>query len=145
MKAMLLTLARLLTPAGALVCAAMTATLAAARTAEAGADFSAAQKIEVSLSSFAFTPATITLRAGQPYALQLVSRASGGHNFKAPAFFAAAQVSPGDAGKVTGGKVELRGGESTTIHLIPAAGSYKLVCSHFGHGMLGMKGTIIVR
>lgn len=118
---------------------------AAARTADAGADFAAAQVLEVSLSNFAFTPSTITLRAGQPYALRLVNRASKGHDFKAPEFFEAAQVASQDAGKVAEGEVELRGGESATVHLIPAAGSYKLVCSHFGHSMLGMKGTIIVR
>jgi uncharacterized cupredoxin-like copper-binding protein len=131
--------------AGALLGAGACAIPAVARTADPGADFAAAQVVEVSLSNFDFTPSTITLRAGQPYALHLVDRASGGHDFKAPEFFEAAQVASQDSAKVAEGEVELRGGQSATVHLIPAAGTYKLVCSHFGHSMMGMKGTIVVR
>ncbi|MEO6093908.1 MAG: cupredoxin domain-containing protein [Novosphingobium sp.] len=116
-----------------------------ARTAGAGADFAAAQVVEVSLSSFDFTPSTITLHAGQPYVLHLVDRARGGHDFTAREFFEAAQIAPQDAAKVAKGAVALHGGETATVHLIPAPGTYKLVCSHFGHSMLGMKGVIVVR
>jgi len=95
------------------------------------------------LKSFSFTPQTLRLRAGVPVRLTLRD-VKGGHNFAAPAFFAAARIAPGDAGKVVKGKVELRGGESAVIRLIPAAGVYKLSCTHFLHSGFGMKGTIVV-
>jgi plastocyanin len=30
------------------------------------------------------------------------------------------------------------------VHLVPAAGTYKLTCTHTMHTMFGMKGTIVV-
>ena len=117
--------------------------LAAPAVAQAPPDWSRAASVEVVLKSFSFTPQTLRLRAGVPVRLTLRD-VKGGHNFAAPAFFAAARIAPGDAGKVVKGKVELRGGESAVIRLIPAAGVYKLSCTHFLHSGFGMKGTIVV-
>jgi uncharacterized cupredoxin-like copper-binding protein len=108
------------------------------------ADFSRAERLEVKLSDFAFTPATIRLHAGQPYALALVNAGSGAHDFTAPEFFAASRVAPEDGDRVAKGEVEVEAGRTATIHIIPAAGQYNLVCTHFGHALLGMKGKIIV-
>jgi len=108
-------------------------------------DFAQANTVEVRLSSFRFTPESITLEAGKPVALHIVDTASGGHDFTAPEFFAAAQIAREDAATVTEGQVELHGGQSATVHLVPAAGTYKLTCTHFGHDALGMSGTIIVK
>jgi uncharacterized cupredoxin-like copper-binding protein len=112
--------------------------------ASPGIDFSRAETVEVTLSSFEFTPAEIRLQAGKPYVLKLVDT-SGGHDFTAPAFFAAARIAPEDAAKVAKGQIELKAGESAAIHLVPAAGSFDLACTHFGHAALGMKGKIIVQ
>jgi uncharacterized cupredoxin-like copper-binding protein len=116
----------------------------APRVASAGVDFGQAETVEVTLSSFAFQPSEIRLQAGKPYLLKLVD-VSGGHDFTAPEFFAAAQVAPEDAAKVAKGQVELKGGESAVIHLVPAAGTFDLACTHFGHAALGMKGKIVVQ
>jgi uncharacterized cupredoxin-like copper-binding protein len=106
--------------------------------------FADAAPVEVTLENFNFNPATLHLRAGRPYRLELHNTAGGGHDFTAPEFFAAARVAPADAAKVAGGEVELSAGKSVTVHLIPAAGRYKLVCTHVGHALLGMKGEIVV-
>ena len=97
--------------------------------------------VEVQLSSFAFAPDTIRLRAGQPIVLHLVNSGSGGHDFAAPEFFAAAT---GLSGAVTNGKVEVPGRQSIDIRLTPAAGTYRLKCTHTLHSSFGMRGEIVV-
>ena len=116
--------------------------IACSATSQAVAQAAAEQRVE--LSSFDFTPRALHLRAGQPYTLVLTNVASGGHDFSAPEFFAAARVQPSDAGLIDDGEIEVPGKSTRTVHLIPAAGSYKLTCTHTFHAMFGMKGTIVV-
>ena len=116
--------------------------IAACASSHAGAQAGAEQR--VTLSNFDFTPHELHLRAGQPVALVLANVASGGHDFSAPEFFAAARIEPADAALVSRGEVDVPGGATRTIHLVPAAGSYKLTCTHTMHAMFGMKGTIVV-
>ncbi len=97
--------------------------------------------VEVHLANFDFAPREIRLRAGEPIVLRLVNDARGGHNFAAPEFFAAAQ---GLSGPVTDGKVELAGHASADISLTPAAGTYRLRCTHTLHASFGMTGEIVV-
>ena len=104
----------------------------------------AAEPVIVRLSSFDFSPSVIRLRAGVPVVLRLVNAGSGGHNFAAPAFFAAARIEPQSAPRIRRGAIELRGGESAEIGLVPAAGRYRLRCTHFLHPALGMTGEIVV-
>ena len=103
-----------------------------------------ATPLEIDLSNYKFTPEPIELKAGQPYRLTLVNQAHGSHNFTAREFFAAAQVAPEDAGKVAKGQVKLKGGESVTLTVVPAAGTYDLSCTIMGHAGKGMKGHIVV-
>lgn len=111
----------------------------------APADWGTAQEIEIRLSNFAFTPDKITMKSGEAYRLHLVNTASGGHNFDAGEFFAAAQIAPSDAPKIKKGTVELKAGEDADIRLVaPAPGTYKLHCSHFMHSAFGMTGEIVV-
>lgn len=107
-------------------------------------DWGSAQRIEVKLSSFDFTPSTLRLHAGRPVVLHLVNTGSGGHDFTAPAFFAAAQVRPQDRGIVGKGSLDLRGRRSVDIALVPKAGNYPLKCSHAFHKTFGMTGRIVV-
>jgi uncharacterized cupredoxin-like copper-binding protein len=102
--------------------------------------------VEIELSNFKFTPATINLEHGRDYVLHFVNRSSGGHDFSAPAFFAAAKVAAEDQGKLSkSGRVALGGGEEARIHLTaPAAGHYKVSCTHFMHTTFGMTGEIVV-
>lgn len=103
-------------------------------------DWAHAQRVEVNLSSFDFTPSTLHLRAGRPVVLHLVNTGSGGHDFTAPAFFAAARMR-NSAGK---GSIEVRGHQSVDIALVPRAGNYPLKCSHAFHKAFGMTGRIVV-
>lgn len=117
------------------------ALLALALTAAAPA--ASEQRIDVAMANFKFTPATIRLKAGQPYLLHLSSK--GAHSFSAKAFFAAATVAPGDRGKISDGKIEVGDGKSVDIHFAaPRAGSYEIHCTHFFHANQGMKGAFVV-
>lgn len=107
-------------------------------------DWSRAEPVTVILSSFAFAPAEIRLRAGRPVTLHLVNQGDGGHNFSAPEFFQAATIRAEDRGLVFRGTVELAGHRDKAITLVPRRGVYKLRCTHTMHGMLGMKGWLVV-
>jgi uncharacterized cupredoxin-like copper-binding protein len=122
----------------------LAAALAFAAPAAAAPDWAHAARAEVKLASFSFTPATIHLRAGQPVILHLVNAASGGHDFSAPAFFDAADIRPEDRAKIDDGSVDLHGGGSADIALVPKAGHYPLKCTHAFHKTFGMSGVIVV-
>ncbi len=126
----------------ALLVAALGAAMSSAQTP----DWSQARSVTIELSSFKFTPATETLEHGTAYRLHLVNTSSGGHDFVAKEFFAGSTIAPEDRAKVKGGGVDVDGGESVDIRLIPnKPGSYKLHCSHFMHSTFGMIGTIFVQ
>ena len=116
--------------AASALCAALAAPLAAQP---------AAQTVDV--MSFSYQPKPIHLRAGQPVTLTFVNRSGSGHDFTAPAFFAAARIV---AGAAPSGEIDLRGGEAKRITLVPRAGTYQAHCSHFMHTQLGMRNTIVV-
>lgn len=102
--------------------------------------------IPVVLSNFRFTPNDIVLQHGQPYVLWLSNDASGGHNFTATSFFAAASVAAADQPLIKKGSVEVPAGQLREIHLVaPRPGQYDLKCTHFLHASFGMKGTIVVQ
>ncbi|MBX3560340.1 MAG: cupredoxin domain-containing protein [Sphingomonas sp.] len=100
--------------------------------------------IEVQLSSFAFAPETLRLRAGAPVTLRLVNAGSGGHNFSAPEFFAAVTIAPGQGAIVARGAIEVPARGSIEIALTPARGRYVLRCTHILHTAFGMRGEIVV-
>ena len=103
-------------------------------------------RVAIELSSFKFTPSTITLEHGRRYVLHLSNKARGGHNFVAKTFFAAADVAPADRARLSKGGISLDGGDQADIHFTaPAPGRYDVRCTHFMHQTFGMKGEIIVR
>lgn len=108
------------------------------------ADFAATPTVDIKLSSFHFTPDLLRLKAGQPYALRLANTASMEHTFAATEFFAAAKVAPDAAALIAKGQVELAPGATVLLHLVPAAGEYRVVCTEFGHALLGMRGRLVV-
>ena len=74
--------------------------------------------------------------------LTFVNRAGKGHDFTAAKFFASSRIL---AGSVSGGEVDLDGGQSKSLTLVPAVGRYKVHCGKPFHKMLGMSGDIVVR
>ena len=96
----------------------------------------------IELSSFAYAPRTISLVAGKPVTLTFVNRSRDGHDFTARRFFSRSRIVSGSA---AGGEIELKGGQSRSVTLIPAAGRYPVHCGHFLHKQFGMTGTILVR
>ncbi|VVT12759.1 plastocyanin/azurin family copper-binding protein [Erythrobacter sp. EC-HK427] len=115
------------------------------RIAPASASFAQAQRVEVRLDNFDFEPRTLTLAAGQPVVLVFTNVSDGEHNFSAPGFFAAAQMEQASANLVRDGLIEVAGNASVELRLIPAAGGYDVDCTHTGHSILGMNGSIVVR
>lgn len=109
-----------------------------------GVESGAPKRVEVILADFSYSPQTIGLRPNEQVVLRLTNRGSGGHNFSAPEFFAKARLDPASAALVSKGKVEVGKGASVDLTLTPAAGRYKLKCTHFLHSGFGMKGEIIV-
>lgn len=103
------------------------------------------QRVEIVLANFSFSPSDIQLVAGRPVTLHLVNRGSGGHNFIAKDFFAAASMDAATRRKLgKKGVAELAKGEAMDISLTPQAGNYKVKCGHFLHAGLGMTGMITV-
>ena len=95
----------------------------------------------VTLYSYGYAPQVLHLAAGRPVTLQFVNRSGNGHDFTARQFFHSSRIL---AGRADGGEIELRGGQSASITLVPAAGRYPVHCGHTLHKMFGMSGTIIV-
>lgn len=82
---------------------------------------------------------------GQRYVLHLANTSKGGHDFAAPDFFAAAVLAPEERAKAPDGRVEVPSGSRVDIALTaPAAGRYRLRCTHTLHTAFGMKGSIVV-
>ncbi|HEU5285561.1 MAG TPA: cupredoxin domain-containing protein [Sphingomicrobium sp.] len=121
----------------------MRPTLLLAAAALLAAGPAAAQPVQtVTLYSHGYAPTVLRLAAGQPVTLVFVNQAGKSHDFTARRFFHSAQIL---SGRVYGGEVNLRGGQSARVTLIPRAGRYPVHCGYPFHKMLGMRGTIIVQ
>ena len=103
-----------------------------------------AETITVRLSNFAFEPAYLRLKAGVPVRLHLANESNGGHDFSAPALFAASSFPPGTAAPPHG-EVAVGSHKTVDITIVPSQpGAYRLECTHFLHSLFGMHGTIEV-
>ena len=112
----------------------------------AATDWSAATTVQVEMADFAFTPAALQFQANKPYRLRLINKAGHGHSFDAPEFFAAAGIEPADQARIVKGDVEVEGGQTVDVKLVPkVSGTYKFHCSHFGHALFGMTGEAVVK
>ena len=81
--------------------------------------------ITVRLSNFAFGPEDLRLKAGAPVRLRIVNDSDTGHNFSAPAFFAASGLLAGSSIPLNGAvEVEAtsNGGGSARLDVRPETG-----------------------
>lgn len=103
--------------------------------------------VNVQLSSFKYTPRTIVLDRGKSYVMRFTNASKDGHDFSAPAFFAASKIAAGDRRMESEGEVEVHPGMTHEVRLTAPAtpGRYKVKCTHRFHKLLGMSGTLIVR
>jgi plastocyanin len=103
--------------------------------------------ITVSMTNYAFTPNTLTLKAGETYRIHFSNDSGKSHDFSAREFFQSSTIAAADKGKLEDGdEVELEGGQSADITLTPnRAGTYPATCSHFMHAMMGMTGKVVVQ
>ena len=101
--------------------------------------------VSVTLSNFSFQPNAIQLRAGVPTVLHLVNTAAGGHSFSAPQFFATAAIAPASRPLIKEGTVDVPKHSAVDVEVTPAAGQYRLKCTHTLHAAFGMTGNIVVR
>ena len=109
-------------------------------------EWGGAQTVSIELSSFKFTPATLTLQHGVVYRIRFSNTSSGGHDFVAKEFFAGTNIAPDDRAKIKNGGIDVDGGETVEVRLVASQpGTYKTHCSHFMHSMFGMTGTIVVQ
>jgi plastocyanin len=100
--------------------------------------------VTVRMSDFAFAPDSLRLRTGTPVRLRLVNESSGGHDFSAPAFFAASSYPAGSAAP-TDGTVEVAAGHTVELTIIPhTPGTYPVECTHLLHAFFGMTASIDV-
>ncbi|HEY2035013.1 MAG TPA: cupredoxin domain-containing protein [Rhizomicrobium sp.] len=128
-----------------LALAAMLTVFALPAGAQTAPDWSQAQTITVSMSNYAFTPSTLTLKANQPYKLVFTSTVTKDHDFAAPELFAAGTIDPEDMSKVSKGVVEVDDGGTVAVRFTPTKpGTYDFACDHFMHSVLGMHGQAIV-
>lgn len=108
-----------------------------------------AQKLEVVLDDYSFTPSQVVLRANQPYVLRLRNAAGTRHSFTAPEFFRTAALGPGDASaqvRAGGGSVTVAPGETASLDVLPLRpGTYPLTCDRPLHALFGMTGQIVVQ
>ena len=103
-----------------------------------------AETITVRMSSFAFDPEQLRVKAGVPVRLRLVNESSGGHDFSAPAFFAASTFARGSS-PPPNGDVAVGPHRTVEVALVPRTqGIYRVECTHFLHSLFGMHGTVEV-
>jgi len=100
--------------------------------------------VAVNLANFKYSPNIIRLKAGVPVVLRLENKASGGHNFSAAQFFAAARLDAASMPRVRDGTVEVPKHAVVDVALVPTAGRYPVKCTHTLHSTFGMNGSIIV-
>ena len=103
------------------------------------------QLVTITMSNYAYAPATLELLAGSDYQLHFVNTSSKSHDFSAPELFAAGTIGADDRTKVKDGAVEVDEGATVDIRFTPTKkGSYKFRCTHFLHAGFGMTGTATV-
>ncbi len=122
-----------------------------ARERVASAEWSRAETLTVVLSGYAFSPGTLTFRAGTPYRLRIENGGDSTHFFVSDGFFKA--IAPGrlitrsgETAQPNLKSIALPPGEAKDLEFVPArTGAYGLECTAPLHSVLGMHGTILIR
>ena len=113
------------------------------------ADWSKMETTTVTMTDFAFNPATLSLRQGIPYKLIIKNEGTQKHYFTAEDFFRAIATrklqsnSDGEVKAPYFSAIEVYPGRSLDLYFIAVkTGNYPLDCTIEGHAGMGMKGEI---
>jgi len=112
----------------------------------AGIDWSRAEMVDVALSEYEFTPATLRFAAGRPYRLRLENRGTEAHDFASKPFFeaiaAARLVEPGRTVPLPRlVSIGVAAGATKEVDFVAVKpGSYPFQCNEPLHALLGMTG-----
>jgi uncharacterized cupredoxin-like copper-binding protein len=108
----------------------------------AGVDWSAAQRVDLTMTEYQFAPRVLRLRHGTSYRLHLINAGKEGHDFTAPDFFAAVELKDPAVGN-DGKSIYLRPGDIADIYFVaPSSGLFAPRCAD--HDWAGMTATIVV-
>jgi len=118
--------------------------LAAPAAAQRQPEWRTAIETDVLLHPFRYEPRVIRLTAGRPVLLHFVNNGRAWLSFRAPDFFAAAQVRRGDRRHLVNGGFRLAPGERLRIALVPARGQFRARSGYFLHRLRGMTALIAV-
>jgi hypothetical protein len=118
--------------------------LAAPATEQREPEWRTAVEQDILLHPFRYEPREIHLQAGRPVLLQFVNNGQANLSFRAPRFFAAAQVRRGDRHRLQNGGFRLAPGARLRISLVPARGHYAVWSGYFIQRLRGMTARINV-
>lgn len=118
--------------------------LAAPAAAQRQPEWRTAIETDVLLHPFRYEPRVIRLAAGRPVLLHFVNNGRAWLSFRAPDFFAAAQVRRSDRRYLVNGGIRLAPGERLRIALVPARGQYRARSAYVLHRLRGMTALIAV-
>jgi len=118
--------------------------LAAPATEQREPEWRTAVEQDILLHPFRYEPREIRLQAGRPVLLQFVNNGQANLSFRAPRFFAAAQIRRGDRHRLQNGGFRLAPGARLRISLVPARGHYAVWSGYFIQRLRGMTARIVV-
>jgi len=94
-------------------------------------------------SDYAFTPNHLTFRVGSAYRLHFENRGKDLHEFTAPAFLKAIDISNREVLNQEGTEIVVEPGQAKDLYFVPKqAGRFPFACAD--HDWAGMTGDIVV-
>ncbi|MDO6413743.1 cupredoxin domain-containing protein [Sphingomonas sp. BIUV-7] len=113
-----------------------------------GPNWNRGTPLTVTMTNQGFVPARLALRQGGQYILRIRNPSDRTHSFSAKEFFGLARVSPADQAWIPRNEVELKPGQSATLHLVapttPGA-MYYFKSTRVADAATKFKGAITVR
>ena len=113
------------------------------------ADWSKMETVTMTMTDFAFNPASLAFRQGVPYKLVIENKGAQKHYFTAEGFFRAIATrklqsnSDGEVKAPYFSAIEVYPGRSLDLYFLAVkTGTYPLICTIEGHDSMGMKGEI---
>jgi uncharacterized cupredoxin-like copper-binding protein len=102
-----------------------------------------AEKVTLVGTDYVFTPNHLVFRVGSAYRLHVENRGKDLHEFTAPAFLKAVEISNPEVLNPEGTEIVVEPGQAKDLYFVPRqAGRFPFVCAD--HDWAGMTGDIVV-